>query len=546
MDFVLEVGEVNDAPEASAVPEQEVDEDATVTYQVLPFTDEDDNTASASFEYEANLVVVGQNNVKILSDIPADWVKFDDKSHDDLGNLNPTFRTFTFTPKDSHVGDYTLRVTGTDAGGLLAFVEFKVTVKEVNDAPEAPTAALAKQEVNEDATLTYRVPAFTDEETSTLTYTFSVVRVETDLSLTPISTPGWVKFDDKPLDDHGNLNPTFRTFTFTPTLSSHAGRYKVTVVATDAGIGNDVATRERTEESVSAEFYLEVAEVNDAPEPPEAPKQALQAVEDLKLTYQVPAFTDEETSTLTLTYTFSAYRLERVGDADRWTLVSVSDWVKFDDDPSDDKPLDPLITAFREFTFEPTESSHAGDYRFRVTATDKGIGDDDTTKESAYVEFMLKVLAENDLPEAEKLTNQDVTEDKSETYSFPKFTDEESSALEHTASWAAQGTENDAGEKVFVPLPDDGWIAFGAVDGDATKMQFAFKPHKSWHAGQHTLRVVGTDAGIGGDDATRKSIFAEFALTVLEFNDEPVASAVKDHRLADAVVEDTEVFYLCV
>ena len=528
---------MNDAPEASAVPDQTVDEDATVTYQVLPFKDEETSTLTYTFE------VVQDDRLTPVS--VSDWVKFDDDP------LSPTFRTFEFKPLAAHVGDYTLRVTGTDDEGLSASVEFKVTVAEVNDAPKAPTAALAKQEVDEDVDpgATYRVPAFTDEETSTLTYTFSVVRVErvgdadrlTTLSGLEI---GWIDFDDKPLDDQGNLNPTFRTFTFTPTLSSHAGTYKVTVVATDAGIGDDVATRERTEESVSAMFELEVREVNDAPEPPEAPKQALQAVEDLKLTYQVPEFTDEETSTLTLTYTFSAYRLERVGDADRWTLVSVSDWVKFDDDPHDDDPLDLLSTTFREFTFEPSESSHAGDYRFRVTATDKGIGDDDTTKESAYVEFMLKVIAENDLPEAEKLTNQDVTEDKSETYSFPKFTDEETSALTYAAFWAAEGTENAAGEKVFVDLPDDGWIAFGAVDGDATKMQFAFEPHKSWHAGQHTLRVVGTDAGIGGDDATRKSISAEFELTVLEFNDEPVASAVKDHRLADAVVEDTEVFYL--
>ena len=134
-------------------------------------------------------------------------------------------------------------------------------------------------------------------------------------------------------------------------------------------------------------------------------------------------------------------------------------------------------------------------------------------------------------------------EDVASTYVFDAFTDEETSALTYTAFWAAEGTDNDAGEKVFVDLPDDGWIAFGAVDGDATKMQFAFKPHKSWHAGQHTLRVVGTDAGIGGDDATRKSISAEFALTVLEFNDAPVASALKDHLLTDAVVEDTEITY---
>ena len=61
---------------------------------------------------------------------------------------------------------------------------------------------------------------------------------------------------------------------------------------------------------------------------------------------------------------------------------------------------------------------------------------------------------------------------------------------------------------------------------DPTKMQFAFKPHKSWHTGKHTLRVVGTDAGIGGDPDTKKSDFAEFVLEVLDFNDAPKLRAV--------------------
>ena len=126
VDFVVTVAEVNDAPEASAVPEQKVDEDATVTYQVPPFTDEDDDTRIASFKYEAKRVVV-QNNVKSLLAIPDGfWIEFD-----------ATTRTFTFTPDGTHVGSHTLRVTGTDVGGKSAFVEFDVKVAEVNDAPVA-------------------------------------------------------------------------------------------------------------------------------------------------------------------------------------------------------------------------------------------------------------------------------------------------------------------------------------------------------------------------------------------------------------------------
>ena len=149
-------------------------------------------------------------------------------------------RTFTFTPTESsHVGSHTLRVTGTDSGDLSDYADFVVTVA-VNDAPKAPTAGLA-QEVDEDVDpgATYVFPAFTDEEASTLTYTFSVVRVvgnvKTDVS------PKWITFVG-----------TTRTFTFAPKASSDAGTYEVTVVATDAGIGGDVATQE----SVSAVSFL--------------------------------------------------------------------------------------------------------------------------------------------------------------------------------------------------------------------------------------------------------------------------------------------------
>ena len=165
--FELVVSAVNDAPEASAVPDKTVDEDATVTYQVLPFTDEDDDTTSASFKYVAQLVSSGTPGA-----LPS-WIKFDADSS------SATFRTFTFTPSDSsHVGDHTLRVTGTDDGGKSDFVDFKVTVAEVNDVPKKPVAGLADpDDVDEDTSSTYKFDAFTDEETSALTYTFSVVRV---------------------------------------------------------------------------------------------------------------------------------------------------------------------------------------------------------------------------------------------------------------------------------------------------------------------------------------------------------------------------------
>ena len=505
VEFDVKVAEVNDAPVASIVPEQEVDEDVDpgATYQVLAFTDEEDDTTSADFKYEAKLVLNGTPGA-----LPS-WITF----------VKAT-RTFTFTPEAAHVGSHTLRVTGTDAGGKSAFVEFDVVVSAVNDAPKPPTVALARQEVDEDATVTYRVPAFTDEETSVLAYTFEVVRDGSATAVSASEIEQWIDFDDDPSDDDP-LSPTFRTFTFTPKLSSHAGKYEVTVVATDAGIGGDVNTKE----SVSAMFELEVAEVNDVPEPPDAATLKNQeALEGLDLTYEVPKFTDEEDDAASkdLTYVAQLVLSGMPGDLPLW--------IKFDKNT-------------RTFTFEPDESSLAGDYRLRVTATDDGIGDDsaarELSKESAYVEFMLKVIAVNDLPEGEALPNQSVTEDTPETYSFPKFTDEESSALVHTALWVRKDSDgNDIedadGEKVFEDIPVGSWIAFGEDPDDDTKMKFTFSPDKSWHAGVYTLRVTADD-GQGGKSSKT------FSLQVSPENDAPVASSLVAQ---DDVVENTPSIYV--
>ena len=213
MDFVLEVKEVNDVPQAPAagLENLEVDDavdsgDASATYVVPAFTDEEDDTTSASFRYEAKLVVV-QNNVESLSVLPADWIKFDDKT-----------RTFTFTPLESrHKGVYRVRIFARDTSGVETFVEFRLTVGEFNDPPVA--SSLVDQTVLEDVTLTdpthptsiYVFPAFTDEETSPLTYSYTVARLGVDGKKTPISAPDWIGFDS-----------VSRTFTFTPHRSWHA------------------------------------------------------------------------------------------------------------------------------------------------------------------------------------------------------------------------------------------------------------------------------------------------------------------------------------
>ena len=375
----------------------------------------------------------------------------------------------------------------------------------------------------EEATVTYRVPEFTDEETSPLTYSYTVVRLGDGDSETPVSVSDWVKFDDDPLS---RTFRTFRTFTFAPKKSSHAGKYKVRVTATDAGIGDDDATKKSAEDA----FELGVKEVNDVPEPPDAATLENQpAIEGLVSSYPFPVFTDEETSTLT--YTFEVVR---VGDDVSETPVSGPEigWIDFDDDP-----------VSRTFTFRPSESRHQGVYRVRVSAQD-------TSGAETSVEFMLPVGEFNDAPVASSLVGRTVLEDVVSTdptsiYVFDAFTDEEegraSRSLSYTAFWAARDSAgrdivDGDGEKTFVPHAT--WIEFGAVDGDATKLQFRFKPDRSWDAGKYTLRVVGTDEGIP-DAPAAKSAFAEFVLEVLDFNDAPVASTLVDQKVA----EDTTASY---
>ena len=61
MDFVLEVAEVNDAPEAppAGLDNQEVDEDASATYVVPAFTDEEDDAAGVPLVYILGCAVRG-------------------------------------------------------------------------------------------------------------------------------------------------------------------------------------------------------------------------------------------------------------------------------------------------------------------------------------------------------------------------------------------------------------------------------------------------------------------------------------------------------
>ena len=260
-DFVVAVAEVNDAPKAPAVglSDHTVTEDeSAVTYQVPKFADEEDDAVGKSLRYVAQLVQGGKAGA-----LPK-WVTFDAGS-----------RTFTFTPDKSwHAGKYTLRVRGTDSGGLSDSVDFVVTVKDVNDAPIA--SPLRDQKVAEDVSATYRFPAFTDEETPSSGLVYSA-----HLLVFPSSSAGEVLFEGSPASEEGSsgsegsvrssrdssvhteaslpdwisFDGSQHLFRFSPKTGAHVGRHVLRVRARDA------SGKTETED-----FTLHVSATNDAPE----------------------------------------------------------------------------------------------------------------------------------------------------------------------------------------------------------------------------------------------------------------------------------------
>ena len=142
----------------------------------------------------------------------------------------------------------------------------------------------------------------------------------------------------------------------------------------------------------------------------------------------------------------------------------------------------------------------------RVVGEDAGIGTDAATKKRSHADFVLRVESVNDAPVASPLKDQKVAEDSSGSHRFKAFTDEEtpSSGLVYSA------------HLLVFPSPSGGEVLF-----------------EDSHAGVHTLRVVGEDAGIGTEAATKKRSHADFVLRVESVNDAPVASPLKDQKVAE-------------
>ena len=111
---------------------------------------------------------------------------------------------------------YSVTVTASDSGGLSDSIDvtITITVTDVNEAPVAPT--VANQTATKDTAFSYTVPAFTDPEGGTITYTATL---SDDSAL-----PGWLSF-----------NASTRELSGTPLEADTPDSLIIKVSATDDG-----------------------------------------------------------------------------------------------------------------------------------------------------------------------------------------------------------------------------------------------------------------------------------------------------------------------
>ena len=131
-------------------------------------------------------------------------------------DINPdTGQLMTLAALDYETqASYSVTVTASDSGGLSDSIDVTITVTNVNEAPVAPT--VANQTATKDTAFSYTVPAFTDPEGGTITYTATL---SDDSAL-----PGWLSF-----------NASTRELSGTPLEADTPASLTIEVSATDDG-----------------------------------------------------------------------------------------------------------------------------------------------------------------------------------------------------------------------------------------------------------------------------------------------------------------------
>ena len=462
----------NHAPTApTQTAAQTATEDMVYSFQVPAFTDPEGGTLT----YEVRVVTSGTGATATLGDLPS-WLTFTADGDDDTVDTDD--RILSGTPREADTpATLTIRVTATDddpTTPLFSFVDFTLTVEEVNDAPNMPT--LANETATEDMAFSYRFAAVTDPEGASVTYT-AVLVTGTTQNPTSAALPGWLNFDG-----------TTRTFSGTPREADTPARLTIRVTASD-GVSP-------TPGMASATFTLTVEEVNDGGPP--APLLSNQtAEEDMQFSYQFDAVTDSEGGTVTYTaVVVTDYTTEPVTTASLDTI-----WLTFDSNT-------------RTFSGTPREADTPGTLTIRVTATDDA-------SVTSFADFTLTVEEVNDAPNMPTLANQTATEDTLFSYQFDAVTDPEGASVTYTAVLVTGTTQN----PTTAALP--GWLNF-----DDTTRTFSGTPLEADTPATLTIRVTASD----GVSPTPGMASATFTLTVEEVNDAPTFSIAPTNQTGTEAV----------
>ncbi|MCF5915343.1 DUF4347 domain-containing protein, partial [Aeromonas veronii] len=136
--LTITVAPSNTSPVTSGIANQSVSEDGVFNF-TLPANTFTDNDPGDNLVLSATLADG--------SALPG-WLSF-----------NPATGTFSGTPANGDVGNINIRVTATDNSNALVSSTFVLTVVNTNDAPTA--GSIANQSVNEDAALSFTLPANT-------------------------------------------------------------------------------------------------------------------------------------------------------------------------------------------------------------------------------------------------------------------------------------------------------------------------------------------------------------------------------------------------
>ncbi|MFB2957497.1 putative Ig domain-containing protein [Aeromonas veronii] len=253
--LTITVAPSNTSPVTSGIANQSVSEDGVFNF-TLPANTFTDNDPGDSLVLSATLADG--------SALPG-WLSF-----------NPATGTFSGTPTNGDVGNINIRVTATDSSNASVSCTFVLTVVNTNDAPTA--GSIANQSVNEDAALSFTLPA----------NTFADVDVGDSLTLSATladgsALPGWLSF-----------NPATGTFSGTPT-NGDVGNINIRVTATDS-----------SNASVSSTFVLTVVNTNDAPTAGSIANQSVTSGTPFSFSLPSGSFSDVDTGDrLTLSATLA-------------------------------------------------------------------------------------------------------------------------------------------------------------------------------------------------------------------------------------------------